>query len=301
MVSILLATYRGETYLPALAESLLGQEYTDFRVLWQDDGGDAPPLPHDGRFVPGANSGKRLGAAGNFFDLMAQDDAPYTALCDQDDVWHAGRLARCMEAMQAAERESGADTPLLVHSDCRLIGADGTLLHGSFFRHQGWDGGAVTLNRLIVQNNVTGCTVLMNAALRRLVVTHLPDAPVLHDWWIALTAAAFGRVIFLPDTLVDYRQHGANVIGASRAGLLTRALSAAKAPAKARERIHLTYDMARRLKLAYGDALPAPALTCLDAYLATEQLPKWRRVRAVRRDGYRMQSPLTRLGQIIFG
>lgn len=301
MVSVLLATCRGQRYLPALTESLLGQEYADFRVLWQDDGGDAPPLPEDGRFVPGAHQGKHFGAAGNFFDLMAQDDAPYTALCDQDDLWHADRLSRCMAAMQAAEAEYGADTPLLVHSDCRLVGADGTLLHGSFFRHQGWDGRAVALNRLIVQNNVTGCTVLMNAALRRLVVAHLPDAPVLHDWWLALTAAAFGHVVFLPEALVDYRQHGDNAIGASRSGLARRAESALKAPTKAKARIRLTYDMARHMESAFGNTLPPEARACLDGYLATEKLPKVRRILAVRKGGYTMQSGITRLGQIIFG
>ena len=37
---------------------------------------------------------------------------------------------------------------------------------------------------------------------------------VMHDWWLALVAAAFGTLIFLDTPLVHYRQHDANTIGA---------------------------------------------------------------------------------------
>lgn len=300
MVTILLATYRGERFLPALTASLLAQTHMDFCVLWQDDGGDTPPLPADGRFVPGAHQGRGFGAARNFFDLLTQATGD-VALCDQDDVWHRDKLERGLNALHQAEAAYGAETPLLVHSDCRLIDADGCVLQESFFSHQGWDANATALNRLIVQNNVTGCTVLMNEALRRLVCARLPDAPVLHDWWIALLAAAYGRVICLPEPLVDYRQHGDNVIGASRTGLFFRAASALKAPAKARARIRLTYDMARLMLSVCEGNLPTEARSCLTAYLATRDMPKMCRVLAVRKGGYAMQSLITQLGQIIFG
>ncbi len=308
MVSILLAALNGERFLPAQLDSLCRQT-GDFRVLWQDDGSaDATRAlledlsRRDGRFLPGRHQSLHLGAAGNFLSLMTQDDASYTALCDQDDVWRPDRLACCMAAMQDAERRHGADTPLLVHTDCRLTDANGRVLHASFFAHQHWDPAAADLPRLLVQNNVTGCTILMNAALRRLVTAHAdPDRLFLHDWFIALTAAAFGRIVFVPDTPVDYRQHGRNVMGASDAGMFRRALRALCAPAKARERIALTYRHARMFREACADVLPPGAARTVDGYLATESLPKGKRLRAIRRGGYVMQGCLTQLGQIIFG
>ena len=36
----------------------------------------------------------------------------------------------------------------------------------------------------------------------------------MHDWWLALTATAFGKLIFIDEPLVNYRQHGSNTIGA---------------------------------------------------------------------------------------
>lgn len=308
MVTVLLAAYNGEGYLGEMIASLKAQEEQDFRVLWQDDGSsdatfgmlDAATVL-DARFRPGHTHGQRLGPAGNFLSLMAQDDAPYTALCDQDDVWRPAKLRRCLEALRKAEARFGADTPLLVHHDCCLTDADGEELHPSFFRHQGWDGSARTLPQLLVQNNVTGCTCVMNAALRRLVADHARAGEIfMHDWFIALTAAAFGHIIFLDEPLVNYRQHGGNALGASRHGLLRRGLSALRTPERARERIRLTYRQARAFREAYGDLLPAGAAAIVDGYLAIEALPKRKRIAALKRGGYLMQSRIARWGQRVF-
>jgi hypothetical protein len=41
----------------------------------------------------------------------------------------------------------------------------------------------------------------------------------MHDWWLALVASAFGRIGWLPQATVLYRQHSANVLGARGLGL----------------------------------------------------------------------------------
>ncbi len=310
-VSVLMACYQGAAYLPEQLASLATQDDPRFRVLMQDDGSaDATPdilraqAEGDARFVLAAEGGRHLGAIGNFFSLMRQDTADYTALCDQDDHWEPHRLSRCREALSAAEARYGEGTPLMVHSDCRLTDEAGNTLHESFFRHQGWDPAATTLPRLLVQNNVTGCTLMMNAALRRLVCEYgNPADMVMHDWFIALTAATFGHIIFLDEPLLRYRQHGRNVQGASRAGLMQRGLRALSARKKGKARIAMTYRHARAFLHAFDDgaALPEPTRDILLRYLATEAMPKPRRVWTVMRGGYTMQSPVTRLGQIFFG
>lgn len=308
MVSVLLAAYNGERYLPAQLASLQAQTLADFRVLWQDDGSSDGSLSlltalsgKDSRFFPAAQQGQHLGAKGNFLSLLRQDDAPYTALCDQDDLWHADKLCRCLDALQKAEARYGTDTPLLVHHDCRVVNADGNVLHHSFFRHQGWDGAANTLPRLLVQNNVTGCTCMMNAALRRLVADHADaQAMFMHDWFIALTAAAFGHILFIDAPLLDYRQHGANVMGASRHTLLHRGLTALRMPRAARERIAMTYRQARCFRACFGDELPSGAAAIIDGYLAIEAMPGMQRVRALKKGEYLMQSRIARLGQSLF-
>ena len=306
---ILLAVYNGEKHLPALLDSLKSQTETEFSVLVQDDGSEdgTPALLEelfrtDSRFILGAESGRHLGAAGNFLSLIRQADADFVLLCDQDDVWMPEKVAVLKQAMADAAARYGKDTPLLVHSDCSLIDDSGKQVGESFFRHQGWDPSAVTLPRLLVQNNVTGCTLVMNRPLCRLVAEHGRARDLfMHDWFIALTAAAFGHIVFVNRPLTAYRQHENNEIGASRLGLLSRGVRALAGRKKAKRRIMLTYTHTQVFCRMYGDLLPEEAKEMASAYLATRSMRKIPRVLSVRRLGCTMQSPVTRIGQIIFG
>ncbi len=307
-LTVLLPTYNGMRFLPELIGSLKAQTVGDLGVLIQDDGSEDGTIAYLDEifaapmFRAGSEQGRHLGAKGNFLSLMRQADTPYAALCDQDDVWLPERLARGMEAIRKAEAACGADTPLLVHSDCVVTDAEGNTLHESFFAHQGWDPAADTLPRLLVQNNVTGCTVLMNRALYSLCAAHAdPRRIFMHDWFLAMTAAAFGRIVFLPEALVRYRQHGSNAVGASGHSLAGRALNALRSPSRVRERIGLTYEQTEVFLEAYGNALPDEARRQAEAYLLTRDLPKCARIRAIRRGGFTMQSALTRAGQMLFG
>ena len=76
-----------------------------------------------------------------------------------------------------------------------------------------------------------GCTVLLNRPLAELAGRADPAAVEMHDWFLAQTAAAFGHIVFLPEALVSYRQHGGNAIGASRRSLPGRVAEALRTPA----------------------------------------------------------------------
>ncbi|SOC06461.1 rhamnosyltransferase WsaF family glycosyltransferase [Rhodobacter maris] len=132
----------------------------------------------------------------------------FFALCDQDDTWHPNRISRGLTAL----RESGAD---MVHSDARLINDAGQEIAPSMFDFERRDRNP-GLRGLLYRNNITGMTLIMR---RRVVEIALPFPPqsgvhFYHDLWLGLIAAALGGVKLLPEVLVDYRQHGANAIGA---------------------------------------------------------------------------------------
>ena len=305
----LLAAYNGEVYLPELLSSLSAQTEKDFSVLFQDDGSsDRTPFilsqwaAQDPRFRSGQEQGMHLGPKGNFISLLRQSSADLLMLCDQDDYWEANKVSRLICRYAEATSSLPAETPVLVHSDASIIDAEGHLVAESFFALQGWDPQATGLNRLLVQNNVTGCLTLMNRPLADLVVRYgNPEKMFMHDWFIALTAAAFGSVFFMPEQLVRYRQHSMNTIGASRNSLPLRALSALRNVDKSKSRIALTYSHAQAFLDVFGDALPREAAEIIHAYLQTNDLPKLRRLAAIRKHGYLMQSPVTRMGQYLFG
>ena len=306
---ILLAAYHGEVYLPELLSSLSAQTEKDFSVLFQDDGSsDETPFilsqwaAQDPRFLAGEEQGMHLGPKGNFISLLRQSSADLILLCDQDDYWEPEKVSRMIRRYSEAAVSLPAGTPILVHSDASIIDAEGHSVADSFFALQGWDPQASCLNQLLVQNNVTGCLLLMNRPLADLVIRYgNPEKMFMHDWFIALTAAAFGFVFFLPEPLVRYRQHSMNTIGASRSSLPRRALNALRNADRSRARIALTYSHAEAFRDAFGDALPDEAAEVINYYLRTRGLPKLQRLAAIRQHGYLMQNPLTRMGQYLFG
>ena len=78
----------------------------------------------------------------------------------------------------------------------------------------------------MTQNLVTGCAVVINRDLLEF-VTPIPNQIILHDWWLAICAAACGRIGYIDEPLVQYRQHSRNQIGAMTLDRLVN-LSAAR-------------------------------------------------------------------------
>ncbi len=307
-IEILLAAYNGSLYLPDLLSSLTSQTEPNFSVLYQDDGssdGTAALLEAqnalDPRFRPGLEQGRHMGAKKNFLSLLRQSSADLVFLCDQDDLWVPDKIRTLTEIYRRSSSELPEETPILIHSDAVVTDENNQLLADSFFRLQGWDPEAVTLNRLLVQNNVTGCTAVLNRPLADLVARFgIAESMFMHDWFIALTAASFGRVLFCPQKLVRYRQHGNNTIGASRKSLIRRAFSALTSCDAARERIELTFRHARAFQDMFGETLSPEATRVIRDYLATQDMPKIRRIAAWKHQGTLMQNPVTRLGQFFF-
>lgn len=50
---------------------------------------------------------------------------------------------------------------------------------------------------------------------------HPNDEGGMHDWWMALAASCFGRIEFISEPTILYRQHGNNVVGATNVNSLS--------------------------------------------------------------------------------
>ena len=304
-VTVLLATYNGLPYLDEQIRSLKAQT-VPFRCLVQDDGSDDGTrevletlFKEDPRFLPAGEQGQHLGAAANFISLLRQASGP-VALCDQDDIWEADKLEVLMQALSQAEGRYGSGMPLLIHSDLEVIGPDGETIHPSFFRHQKWNPEANTLPQLLVQNNVTGCACLLSDSLRALIARYArADQMFMHDWFIAQSAACFGRIQFVDRTLVRYRQHGDNAIGASKTGIFGRFMKALAMPRKARARVDVNLTEAECLLKSYGKTLPASQERIIRQYMSIPQHNKFLRPYYLRKGNYLMQNPTLRLGQYL--
>lgn len=220
--SVVLCTYNGVRFLEAQWDSLLAQSRRPDEIIVRDDGsGDgtwalletlSARAEARGIRVRRARNPRNLGYVANFGAALQDASRDVLFLCDQDDVWHAKKLATLMAAFEQRP------PLLLVCTNARRVGEGGEGLPRSLFEvlkvsrtelrriHAG-QGFRVLLRRSLA----TGATI----ALRRtLLADAMPFPPGwVHDEWLAIIAAALGGFDCAEDRLADYRQHAANQIG----------------------------------------------------------------------------------------
>lgn len=244
-IGVALCTYNGARYLQAQLDSILEQDLPVNEVVIGDDGSSDQTLQLLQAFVPRAQAlgvrveivqhAQNLGYVRNFADALLRCQADILFLCDQDDVWHPGRVRSYVQRFQADP------VLLLLHSDARLVDAQGAPLGQRLLEVLKVHLAEVELERaglaadVILQRNfVTGATCALR---RQLVVESLPvPAGWSHDEWLAVNASLRGGLDMLAEPTIDYRQHGNNQIGASRRGFLQRLHHLDLFDAKARKR-----------------------------------------------------------------
>lgn len=221
MIDILMATYNGERYIEQQLESIINQSETNWRLLIRDDCSQDNTrqiiqryqikYPDKIIFVPSTEpSGS---AMNNFFQLLDYAENEYIMFADQDDVWKPDKIALTLKKMHEMEKQYGKETPLLVHTDLCVVDETLHTINPSIFAMQDMDYRRDKLNNLLVTNIVTGCTMLFNQSVLKF-LKEKPKTAVMHDMWIALVASAFGRIGFINEATILYRQHGKNANGA---------------------------------------------------------------------------------------
>jgi glycosyltransferase involved in cell wall biosynthesis len=224
-VDTLLATYNGEQFVECQIESILNQMDSGCRLLIRDDGSSDGTRHLVQRFVSREprrvvlvdDRGPKLGVCRNFGRLVECSDADYIAFCDQDDVWLPGHISTPLARIQAVEQDVGANMPVLAHTDLVVVDENLQTIAPSFWSYSNIDPyHGSKLNRLLIQNVVTGCATMINRALTRWAFPMPRMGVPMIDWWLALVASAFGRIETIPAKTVLYRQHVNNLVGADR-------------------------------------------------------------------------------------
>jgi glycosyltransferase involved in cell wall biosynthesis len=130
-------------------------------------------------------------------------------LCDQDDLWRAGKRRAFVEAFDDDEH------CLVVVSDASLIDAESRPIADSFMEGRGGFRSGFWSN--VVRNRYLGCAM---AVRRRLLTAALPipSRVPMHDMWLGILGGRLGHVAYLPDSWIAYRRHGDNVTPSSRRG-----------------------------------------------------------------------------------
>lgn len=307
-VLVLLATYNGSKYVRQMIDSVLAQDYEDIHLVLSDDGStdDTPEIlaEYAGKYpgkVTHYRSGSRFGNAQNHFMHLLQQfhDAPYIMFCDQDDIWHSDKIRKTMDKMR--QTEASAEIPALVHTDLNVVDAECNCIHPSFTRFSGISGDRLTVKSLLIQNVVTGCTMMLNRKLAVMAAENLPEGHIaMHDWWIALLSAACGTVGYLDEATIDYRQHGNNSVGAKNARSLSQIFSKLRNN-KIRTRMVRSFCQAEAFIACFGQILPPEHAALIRAYGKLKNAGWFRRKLAYMKYGFWMDGLLKKLGQFLLG
>lgn len=306
-VRILLATCNGSKYIGEMIDSILAQDYSDWQLILSDDGSrdeTAEILEAYARKYPNRithyRSGMRFGNAQDHFMhlLKVFGDAPYIMFCDQDDVWHSDKISKTMKKMKQIE-VSGK--PAMVHTDLRVVDGQLKLMDLSFMHFSKLDGHRLELKHLLVQNVVTGCTMMINRALAALAVSHPAKEGIqMHDWWLALLASAVGTTGYVEEATMDYRQHGNNVVGA-KDGRSLQSLVKKTCNTDIRSRMERSFRQAEMLLDCFCEYMSEVDRQIIENYTMISSCGWFKRRVMYIKGGYLMNTAAKRFGQIILG
>jgi glycosyltransferase involved in cell wall biosynthesis len=226
MIDILLTTYNGEKYLNEQFDSLLNQTVQNFKIIIRDDGCTDRTIdiikeykikyPKQIELIED-NLGN-LRSSKSFMKLLEYSTAEYIMFCDQDDIWLPNKIEVSFNKILELERNDGKDISLLVFTDLTVVDEKLSIAQESFWKYQKLNP-KISKNwkKLLAQNVITGCTIIMNKRAKEVSLPFKLEI-MIHDQWIGVNVAKYGKINYLEEQTILYRQHGSNVAGAHSYG-----------------------------------------------------------------------------------
>lgn len=216
-VSVALATYNGAAHLAQQLGDLARQSRLPFELVVCDDGSDDDTLAIVQDFADGApfpvqihRNPIRVGYRQNFVQSAGLCSGDLVAFCDQDDRWSPQKLETAVTPF------SDPETMLVYHNALVVspTGAAGAKLQGSA-EIQRWEpmAGPPWMFALGFTQVFRRSLVQFDRLWPNSVDQNCDGEPLAHDQWYFFLASVIGRIVYLPDVLADYRQHGANTYG----------------------------------------------------------------------------------------
>lgn len=228
IIYILMATYNGEKHISEQLDSLLNQTYCDWTLWIHDDNSKDKTVeiikhyktkyPDKIKFLDDNLS--TGGAKENFTYLLnnIDDNFDYLMFCDQDDVWLENKIEITLNKMLDTEKKDNT-VPILIHTDLKVVDEKLNIISESMFKYQKLNiNNQRDIKMISIENIITGCTMMLNRQLV-LVSKNIPKEAIMHDWWIAIiTLKQGGRIEFVNQSTMMYRQHSLNTIGSKEIG-----------------------------------------------------------------------------------
>ena len=225
MISVCIATHNGEKYIKEQLDSILCQLSTEDEVVISDDGSTDKTIDvilslRDSRIQLYQYHQTAKGKVShyyvckNFEKALKQAKGDYIFLADQDDVWNSDKIEKTLKKYYELHENN---FPVLIHSDLSVVDSNLNVIDDSFMTYTNTPKKLSWKNYLVENNNVVGCTVLINdflAELYRKNCSKLNKEKIfMHDSFFAVLASLTGKIFYIDEPLLKYRQHENNTIG----------------------------------------------------------------------------------------
>ena len=207
-ISVCMAAYNGARYIDEQLRSILPQLGAGDEVVIVNDASTDDTCA---RIRAAGDSRIRLiehtvnqGVVSTFEDALRNASGDLLFLADDDDIWAPDKVERFVAAFAQIEQVQ------LVTSAVSLIDSDGRP-----FRDARWDRDGRFVRGLmanILRNHYQGAAMAFRASLLARVLPFPRGRSYLHDVWIGTVNDRYrGGVTYLPEPLLIYRRHPANL------------------------------------------------------------------------------------------
>ena len=305
MVSIIIATYNGEKYIAEQIDSILKSSYQDMEIYIYDDGSQDGTMDILKRYeanypdiIHVKQNESNLGVTLNFLKAIRRTTTDYVMLCDQDDVWKIDKIAMTLKRMRHMEAQMDKKLPMAVFTDARVVDSGLNTIDQSFFRASHLNPRKTDLPHLLMENKLIGCTIMINAALRRVIQGFdLPLYAKLHDVWIGLMASSLGKIGYIDETTLLYRQHGNNVVGnQSFISYINDRISSLK---KQKEALDILQRQAKEFLYLYGSIISEDNKAIISSFANLSNVNMLQRRLDIIRYGYLKSGIIRNIGLMI--
>ncbi len=220
-VSVAMATFNGAAFLREQLDSILCQTRLPDELVVGDDASSDETVAIINDFSGTAPfpvrihvNEHKLGVIENFDRTISRCSGEIIFLSDQDDVWVPSKIEQTVGAFKH-------EMIVMVFSEAETVSRDlmpltSKLSSRTFTQRAKLALRPYIFELLLERNIVTGMTMAFRSKVWKIASPIPRDIPeTIHDGWIALVASLMGECFFIPSALAKYRQHAAQMIGAS--------------------------------------------------------------------------------------
>ena len=216
-IEILLATYNGEKYVGEQIDSIINQTYNNWELLIRDDNSKDRTLEilkeyekKDKRIKIIEDKKGNLGFVKNFEELLNNSKEDWVMFSDQDDYWLENKIEKYVAILNTSS-EDILKKPMLIHSNSFICDDNLEIIKDEFINSK--IAHKYNEDDFYFAYFVQGSTVLINRKIIDLALPFSKNVTV-HDRYFHLLAEFLGKRIFINESLIKYRQHSNNKIGA---------------------------------------------------------------------------------------